>query len=411
MKIFHFVNAPLGIDQLLSGGLGIKGGGGWTAALINKMMKETDFNFAYAAFGDVNDLQHIQRERIDYFVIPNKLNAAGCHPEKGLDVCRTLVESWKPDIIHVHGTEGLFGLLSARCMVKYPLVISLQGLLGPCSEWYRFFGNQSLCDIMRMHRWDELITMRGLWKGYRQINKNAKREKEIITGNSFFMGRTSWDKAYIQMLNPKAKYYYEGRILRDAFWNKHWDVNKIKRHRIIFTNAKHPRKGTEILLEAAKRLKSEYPDIEIAIAGGIPERSGYGMFLRKRFNECSATVNELGALKAEQMTDELLTSHVFVSPSYIDNSPNAVAEAQLVGMPLISTYTGGLPSLIAEGRTGLFFPTGDAAMLAAKLKEIFTNDDLAVRLGNKAREIAIKRHNPDCIVQGLIETYKNILTT
>jgi len=219
--------------SIVIGGAGIKGGGGWTAALINKILKETNFNFAYAAFGDVKNLQHIRCARIDYFIIPNKLNTAGCHPSKALDVCRMLVDSWQPDIIHVHGTEGLFGLLSARKMIKCPMVISLQGLLGPCSEWYRFFGNQSLWDIVRMHRWDELITMRGLWKEYRQIKKNAKREKEIICGNRFFMGRTSWDKSYVHMLNPKAKYYYEGRILRDAFWKKKWDINKVQRHRII----------------------------------------------------------------------------------------------------------------------------------------------------------------------------------
>jgi len=281
MRIFHFVNAPLGIDQLLSGGLNIKGGGGWTAALIGRMIKETNFNFAYAAFGDVKNIQHTQYDHIDYFVIPNKLGDAGRDYEKGLRACRTLVMSWKPDLVHVHGTEGPFGLLSARDMINCPLVISLQGLLGPCSEWYRFFGNNSLLDILKMHRWDELLTMRGLGKGYRQIKKNAKREREIICRNKFFMGRTTWDKAYIYMLNPGAKYYYEGRVLRDAFWEKQWNINKIKRHRIIFTNAKHPRKGTEILLDAAKCLKSEYPDIEIAIAGGIPMRSGYGMFCAK----------------------------------------------------------------------------------------------------------------------------------
>jgi len=69
---------------------------------------------------------------------------------------------------------------------------------------------------------------------------------------------------------------------------------------------------------------------------------------------------KLGALNAQQMTEELAMSHVFVSPSFIDNSPNAVSEAQLIGMPVISTYTGGVPSLIEEGQTGLFFQTGDA---------------------------------------------------
>jgi len=129
---------------------------------------------------DVKNIQHTQYDHIDYFVIPNKLGDAGRDYEKGLRACRTLVMSWKPDLVHVHGTEGPFGLLSARDMINCPLVISLQGLLGPCSEWYRFFGNNSLLDILKMHRWDELLTMRGLGKGYRQIKKMQKRKRNNL---------------------------------------------------------------------------------------------------------------------------------------------------------------------------------------------------------------------------------------
>ena len=109
------------------------------------------------------------------------------------------------------------------------------------------------------------------------------------------------------------------------------------------------------------------------------------------------------------MVKELVNSHVFVSPSYIDNSPNAVCEAQLLGMPVISTYTGGLPSLIDDGRTGLFVPTGDAPMLAARLKEVFEDDSLAMRLGSQAHEVAARRHDPDAIVQEIVTAYEDVL--
>jgi glycosyltransferase involved in cell wall biosynthesis len=123
----------------------------------------------------------------------------------------------------------------------------------------------------------------------------------------------------------------------------------------------------------------------------------------------NGTAVELGALNAQQMTEELAMSHVFISPSFIDNSPNAVSEAQLMGMPVISTYTGGVPSLIEEGQTGLFFQTADAPMLAARLREIFENDELTVRIGSRAREIAVKRHDPDMIVKQVLSNYDAVL--
>jgi glycosyltransferase involved in cell wall biosynthesis len=338
-------------------------------------------------------------------VIPRGWNENG----DGLRRCRDLVNEWKPDLIHVHGTEETYGLLTARGMVKCPAVISLQGLIGPCSEWYHYFGNRRLIDIVRMHRLLEIPAMRGHWMGFWSIRKKAKREREIISGNRFFMGRTAWDQAYIRALNPSAHYFHGGELLREAFWKRRWDLGKARRHRIIFTNAGHPRKGTEVLLDAVKLLRSDFRDIQVAIAGGISRRSGYGRYIRRRINDLAEAGIELGQLNADEMAEELLNSRVFVSPSYIENSSNAICEAQLLGMPVISTYTGGVPSLIDDGRTGLFFPTGDAPMLAARLREIFEDDELARRLGRQANEVAVRRHDPALIISEIVDNYEEVL--
>jgi glycosyltransferase involved in cell wall biosynthesis len=409
MRVFHFANAALGVEELSSGGKGVRSGGGWTAALVGRMLAETDHVFGYAAFGEVNQVQHIRRERIDYFIVPKQLGKAGLNCKKALSVCGDIVNAWEPDLVHIHGTEGPFGLLTARSIIKCPAIISLQGLLGPCAEWYRFFGNRSLLEIVQMHRWLEVLRLRGQWSGFLQIRKNAKREKEIIGGNRFFMGRTAWDRAYIHELTPTSMYYHEGRFLREPFWQRTWSLETAKRHRLLFTNAKHPRKGTEVLIDAVRILRPDYPDIHVCLAGGIPHRTGYGRHLRRKMLEVGNCVTELGALNAEQLTGELIKTHVFVHPSFIDNSPNSVAEAQLLGMPVVATYTGGVPSLIEDGRTGLFSPTGDAFMLAARIREIFEDDDLAVRLGSQAREVAVRRHDPDVIVNEILAVYEDVL--
>ena len=408
MRILHFMNNPLNINQLRSGGGGINTSGGWMAALLGRMLNDTDFSFACIAFGNVKEVQVSSDERIDCFTVPGDL--VGKASDGTLQACRDLVKQWKPDLIHIHGTEAAYGLLTARDMIKCPTIISLQGLLGPYSEWYYYFGNRSLREIIRMHRWQEILAMRGHLMGFWNIKKMAKREWEIIAGNHYFMGRTAWDRAYINALNPAAQYFYGSEMLRDAFWQKRWNIGQARRHRIIFTNAGgYPRKGTEILLNAIKLLKPQFSDIEIAIAGGISHRSGYGRYIRSCIEELGHTAVELGPLSAEEMVSELINSHVFVSPSFIDNSPNSVCEAQLLGMPVVSTYTGGVPSLIEEGQTGLFFPTGDAPMLASKLRDVFEDDSLAIKLGVQAHEVAVKRHDPDTIIQQVVTAYEDIL--
>ncbi len=405
LRILHFMNSPLGIDQFSSGGEGIKSTGGWSATLIKKMLEATDYSFACAAFGKVDRIEKTSIDRLDCYVIPQGKNVN----KDGLNSCREVVDEWKPVLVHIHGTEGPYGLLSARTMIKCPTVISLQGILGPCSEWYRFFGNRSLLDIYKMHWILEIALMRGLWKDFLQIRKNAVREREIISGNHYFMGRTAWDRAYARSINPSSLYYHEGRLLREAFWHKTWNMKNIIRHRIIFTNARHPRKGTETLLEAIRILKVDYPGICLFLAGEIPTRTGYGRYLRRLFNKFRTDVVELGPLNAEQLSNELVKSHVFAHSTFIDNSPNSVAEAQLLGMPVISTYTGGVPSLMDDGHTGLFVPTGDAPMLAERIRQIFEDDALAVKLGKQAQITARLRHDPGIIVPEILSTYDDIL--
>lgn len=403
MRILHLLHIQFSAEHLASGGQGIKSGGGWMTALLGQMLKGTTIELGTAAFGSVNRTKVSKNGRLECFVLPK------CNEIRSLKLSCDLVKEWKPDLIHIHGTESAFGLLTARGMIGHPTVVSLQGLLGPYSEWYHYFGNRSLSEIFRMHRFLEFPAFRGHLLGFLQFRKKANREREIIHGNRHFIGRTAWDRAYIKALNPKAQYAHGGEILREPFWKKQWHLARARRHRIIFTNAGHPRKGTETLLDAVSLLLPDFPDIQVCVAGGISRRSGYGRYIRNRIVAMNGVAVELGQLDAEQMAEELAQSHVFVSPSFIDNSPNAVCEAQLVGVPVVSTYTGGVPSLIEEGKTGLFFPTGDAPMLAQRLREIFKNDSLAVSLSEHGRETARLRHDPVSVLQQILSAYEHIL--
>ena len=131
--------------------------------------------------------------------------------------------------------------------------------------------------------------------------------------------------------------------------------------------------------------------------------------MKRRINALGGAVKSRGQMNAEEIADELCNAHVFISASYIDNSPNSLAEAQLVGMPVISSYTGGVPSMVKDGETGLLFPTGDIPLLVSKIKSIFEDDALATRLGENAMKTARKRHDPERIVRDQLAAYENIL--
>lgn len=377
--------------------------------LLEELLRRTDWEIAVVTASPVKKKMKHSVQRADFFVVPCSRGSGKFAQARALRYCAEIVREWQPDLVHIHGTERFYGMLTARKMIKTPTVISIQGLLGPYSEWYHYFGNRTIGDIVRMHRWMEPFVLRGALWGLRKHRQGATTEKEIIRGNFNFLGRTLWDGAHVMAINPLSTYYTVGEVLRQPFWDSQWELEKCQRHRVIFTHAGHPRKGTEVLLSVIPLLKPDYPKIQVCVAGNISRRSGYGRYIRRKLRSLDANVVELGALNAKEMAAELVRSHVFVSPSFIDNSPNALCEAQLVGMPVISTYTGGVPSLVEDGKTGLFFPTGDMPTLAARLRELFENDDFVRQLGSQARETAQKRHAPESVIGALIQAYEDVL--
>ena len=59
-----------------------------------------------------------------------------------------------------------------------------------------------------------------------------------------------------------------------------------------------------------------------------------------------------GLLNEKQMCQQYLKSHVFVCPSSIENSPNSLGEAMILGVPCIGSYVGGIPDMLEHGKEG-----------------------------------------------------------
>lgn len=349
---------------------------------------------------------------VRYFVVgqPRRLPTFACR-ESDLVKCAKIVADFQPDLIHIHGTERFYGLLKSRRLIDVPAVFSLQGLLGPYSRYANYFGALSPVEIFKSIRLIELPIRLGLIWQYIDIKRGARREAKMLSAVEGFLGRTEWDRAHAMTYNRNAAYFHVGEILRSAFYDSQWSLERCDRNTLIYTNAGHPRRGTENLLAAVALLRDEFPGIRLRLTGTVSTRSGYGRFIRRRIKELGIEdrVDLLGYLDDKAMAHELLRTHVFAITSYIENSPNSLAEAMLVGMPCVASYVGGIPDMVRDGDSGLLYPVEDVPLLANKIRRIFLDDDLAVRMGNAARSVANKRHNPKTIVEQLLAAYDKIL--
>ena len=113
---------------------------------------------------------------------------------------------------------------------------------------------------------------------------------------------------------------------------------------------------------------------------------------------------------AEQMLAQYLESNVFVSPSSIENSPNSVGEAMLLGMPVISSDVGGVRDMLEDNREGWLYDNSDVDRLAQLVCHGFAkeNESEVLSAAAAAAVHAGRTHDPDANYSRLMEIYHEI---
>ena len=105
----------------------------------------------------------------------------------------------------------------------------------------------------------------------------------------------------------------------------------------------------------------------------------------------------------------LSNATIYVHTAYIENSPNAICEAQYIGLPIVSTNVGGIASLVKDGVEGVLVPANDPWQMANEIVEL-ANDDFRMKLySENNRKHAHLRHDEQNILKQLLECYQNVL--
>ena len=111
---------------------------------------------------------------------------------------------------------------------------------------------------------------------------------------------------------------------------------------------------------------------------------------------------------AVEMKERFLKSHVFVCASVLENSPNTVGEAMLLGVPVAASWAGGIPDMITDGQEGLLFTKGDPEKLAEAVLRIFGDEAFCVKISEAEKRRARMAHNGVLNYERLLEIYKDI---
>jgi len=150
----------------------------------------------------------------------------------------------------------------------------------------------------------------------------------------------------------------------------------------------HNDKGNDTLIQALPRVLDHLPNARLVLVGEGPERSHLESLARSL--GVSGRVELLGS--RTDIPDLLASFDMFALPSRREGLPNALLEAMVGRLPVITTGVGGVPEVIEDGVNGLLVQPESHDELATKIVELWADCDLRRRLGDAARQTAISRY-------------------
>ena len=175
----------------------------------------------------------------------------------------------------------------------------------------------------------------------------------------------------------------------------------------VFTAGRLVRKkGFDVLIDAAARLRHERPDLVVAIAG----EGDLAAELRTQAHG-AGDVRLLGNRSQDEIARLCAAADIVAVPSVhdeagnVDGLPNFALEALASATPVVASRVGGLPQAIEPEVTGLLVAERDTAALAAAINRLLADPPLSAAVGGAARRAVMRDFGWDRVAERFEQTY------
>ncbi|MES2678879.1 MAG: glycosyltransferase [Bacteroidota bacterium] len=415
MKILWFTNTPCSAARTL----GLPDySGGWLSSLERELGKIQDLELAICFYVN-NKAESFRLGSTTYFPVARArkkskiarfasdlLNRSGNADPSEIISLNRIIDAYKPDLIHVHGTEENFGLVTESCHL--PTVISIQGILTAYAE--KYFDGIPLAVCKKNEGFINRMILNSFAFKFELFKRRAAREKIILKRATNIFGRTAWDKNVISILAPRGRYFVNNEILRAPFYENVWRKKEFNTPiQLVTTLSDNLYKGFEtivntcVVLKANADLKFEWHVV------GLTAGSETVKIVAKWKKITGLNISFCGHQDENQIAALLMSSDIYIQTSHIENSPNSLCEAMALGMPIIASSAGGTDSLFDNGKEGLLYQPGEHLSLAGMILTLNDNFTQASAMGAAARSRALVRHNREEIVASLLADYKEMI--
>ncbi|MEY8521473.1 glycosyltransferase family 4 protein [Lachnospiraceae bacterium 38-10] len=407
---------------------------GWLTGLSTTILKYQSENgielgVCFPALGELAEFERIlpasgTDARIHAFGFYEDVHRAEVYEERTEKRLGEIIGKFEPDVLHCFGTEFPHTLAAVKAFGRRER--TLIGIQGLCSIYAGHFRADLPDHVWKRRTFRDLVKQDDLRRQHEKYVQRGVYEIEAVQLSGHITGRTGWDKKYTAQWNPRAEYHFMNETLRSNFYEGSWREETCRKYSIFLSQGDYPIKGLHYMLQAMPEILKYYPEAKVYVAGnsivksaarsGIEGLKGrlklesYGKYILQLMRETGTVekVHFLGRLDAEQMKRQYLSSNVFVCPSSIENSPNSVGEAMLLGVPTVCADVGGAADIFADGVDGLLYPAGDVIKLAEAVKTMFAGGSQVDAWREAERRHAAATHDARKNYERLMDIYREI---
>ncbi len=398
---------------------------GWLTGCLNRIVEnkkddeQIDLGICFPAEGEIASSSEKIGD-VTYYGFKEDLNHPEVYDGTVENRFHVILDDFNPDIVHIFGTEFPHSLAMLRAFGNPDR--TLLGIQGVCSVIASKYMAGLPEEIQKSATFRDRLKEDSLMQQQEKYKVRAEYEREAIMLTGNITGRTSFDRNETAGINPSAKYFPMNETMRPCFYMGKWSEKKAVPHSIFLSQGDYPLKGFHFMLSAMPRILEKYPDAHLYVAGNniigkgqskypyFLRASAYGKYLKSLISryKLKKKVTMVGMLSDTQMKEQMLKSSLFVCPSIIENSPNSLAEAMLLGVPVVAARTGGIPDMLSENKDGVLFESGNVEDLAKSILQMWDEPVIAAVYGDNASAHARITHNADTNYATLIEIYKSV---
>jgi len=227
-------------------------------------------------------------------------------------------------------------------------------------------------------------------------------ERILISADIVLTVSNSW-KIYFEELLPnlRVKVLHNPVVIPVSKPEHHFNEEII-----LFLGRIEARKGIFDLLEAVPATIKVNPDL-VYMIGGDGDRSHVEAIVEEL--GVQDHVQFLGYIRGEDKEDLFSRATLFCLPSHHEGLPVAILEAMAHGLPIISTYVGGIPEQVIDGENGFLIDPGDVDELSNKISRLLNDKDLQIQMGQRSLSIIEQTFQVDAIEERLYSFYDELL--